>query len=97
MFELTKKPELRITDIIGVFLIYIGVLFLLVLTHILAINNTGDTAAVLNTFFSIFLYFYYFACIMGVVAAIFQLFKWLTWSVSTPEWEKNKINKGGFN
>ena len=93
VFEIKKEPRLEITDIIGAVSIYIGLLTFLVCLHVMAIEETGDTAAVLSTAFTVFLTIYVTAVVLGVVGLIVHLLRWLTYQVTTPKWMKEK-NKG---
>ena len=51
--RMIKPPVLDWTKILAGGLIYIGYLMFLIVLHILTINNGGNTAAVLNTAYSV--------------------------------------------
>ena len=94
VYELKREPRLNIVDIIGAFLVYMGLLLFLVALHIIAINQTGNTAEVLSGAFSVFVTIYSFIVIFGIVAVIVQLLKWVTWSINMPAWKKREMRRG---
>jgi len=92
-WEIKKEPRMDWVQLVGVMLIYFGLLMLLIALHVLAINADGDTESILVTTFSVFLSIYVGAIIYGFVGILIKLFMWVTWSINTPEWKKAQIRK----
>ena len=92
--EIKREPSLDWARLVGGLMIYIGVLMFLIILHLLAINESGNTASVLVTTFKVFIYIYIAMVFFGLAGAVIHLLKWLTWTVTTPEWKKEKIKKG---
>lgn len=90
-FNLKKEPRLDWVIVLGFFLVYLGLMLFIIVLHIMAIDTTGNVQSVLNTTFIIFLVIYVAGLIFGLVGAIIQLLRWITWIVVTPDWMKKKV------
>lgn len=90
IFQVKEKPRLDWMDVVGAAAIYIGFLMFLIALHLMAIDETGNTADVLSTAFTVFLRIYVTAVIFGLAGIIIQLLRWLTWSVTIPDWKKEQ-------
>lgn len=95
MYEIKKQPRLDWQDGVGALLIYVGTLLFLVVLHVQSIDNPGNVGEVYGTVFSVMLMIYIGFVIFGIVGLIVHLLRWLTWSVTTSDWEKKKL-KGGL-
>ena len=93
-FEVRRRPNWDWTEILAGGLVYIGFLIFLVILHIWSITEAGNTQAVLTEVYVVFLYIYIAAIIFGMVAVVWKLLKWLTWSINMPTWKKEKIRRG---
>lgn len=94
--EIKNEPKLDWIKVAGGGLIHIGFLLLLSVVHILAINTIGGTHDVLTGLRIILIYIFIASIIICFAAIIIHLLRWLTWSISTPEWQKGKQKKGFF-
>jgi len=85
-----QEPRIEFTDLLACLGIYLGFLFFLIGLHLLVINGNGNIQSVLSTVFKVFVTIYSTSVVFGLVIVITQLLRWLTWSVTTAEWEKKK-------
>lgn len=81
---------MEISDLVGLLLIYLGLLLILVVLHLVTINSIGATAEVLNKVFIVFFWCYIGALVFGLVYEVIHLLRWMVWSITTPTWIKNK-------
>jgi hypothetical protein len=94
---ITKEPRIRFGDIFGAFFVAVGLLIVVVIIHILAINSEGNTQEVLETTFIVALRVYITLVIFGMAGIIIHLLRYMVWQVTTPKWIKKKIrsNRNG--
>lgn len=92
---ITKEPRINIKDIFAGLFMGLGMLLFLIILHILAIENSGNTQDMLNTTFIIWLRIFIFLALMGIVYIIYHLLKWLVWQVQTPTWQKEQMRRNG--
>lgn len=88
-----QEPRMDLKDAFAGLFVFIGLIFFLVILHLMAINTVGDTNQVMNTVFIIFLKIFQFLAIMSGIFIIWHFLKWLVWFTTTPRWAKNEMRR----
>lgn len=91
---ITDEPIIDWLHLVGGLLLAIGALFFLGVLHVLSLSFPGSIAEVMRTLFTVSLWLYIAGLIFGFSGVIIQLFRWLTWQVTTPAWAKEE-RRGG--
>lgn len=89
--QIKKEPRMDIKDVFGGMFVFVGLLFFLILIHVITINSAGDTREVMTTVFTVSLNLFYAFLIFAGAYIIIHFLRWLVWSISTPLWLKDKI------
>lgn len=79
-----------LSDVLAGGMVYLGFLLFLVAFHLITINTSGNMNTVLNGVFIALVSIFVGMLIFGITLVIIQMFRYLTYQITTPNWKKRK-------
>lgn len=87
------KPRMFLSDIIAIFLVYLGYLIIYFISFILMQNSVGEFYGYFQVLFKIMSWVLYGSLVLGGVGLIIFALRYAVWQTTTPKWERDGNGK----